>query len=142
MILRGLYGVWIIGYVACLSAFRSVFFSSLKTIFKAYSTPGYLSSFQAFFLIAILTPPRQLVDQSRKHLSPRQLLNTWWIDREISCLFDSFLTTGGSIELLFLYLMGCSSRPPRYLYLSKTNFLTPSSTNGLTPLDTSSVEIY
>ena len=52
MILRGLYGVWIIGCVACLIAFMSVFFSSRKTVFKSLLdtslTPGYLSSFQAF----------------------------------------------------------------------------------------------
>ena len=69
MILRGLYGVWIIGYVACLSAFMSVFFSSRKTVFKSlldtYSTPGYLSSFQAFFSY---------------------------------CNLDTFSTPGGSIE--------------------------------------------
>ena len=33
------------------------------------------------FLIAILTAPRYLVDRSRKLLPPRQLLDTWWIDR-------------------------------------------------------------
>ena len=53
MILRGLYGVWIIGCVACLIAFISVSFSSRKTVFKSLlhtsSTPGYLSSFQVFF---------------------------------------------------------------------------------------------
>ena len=44
MILRGLYGVWIIGCVACLIAFMSVFFFSRKTVFKSlldtYSTPS------------------------------------------------------------------------------------------------------
>ena len=45
------------------------------------STPCYLSSFSSFF-----------ISQSR------QLLDTWWIDRESSCLFDSFSTLGGSIE--------------------------------------------
>ena len=35
----------------------------------------------------------------------RQLLDTWWIDRESSCLLDSSLTPGGLIELLFLDLI-------------------------------------
>ena len=98
----------------------SVFFTSQKTAFKSQldtsSIPCYLSSFLSFFL-----------SQSR------QLLNTQWIDRESSCLLNSFSTVGGSIELLFLYLMVCSSTPPGYLYLQKTNFQTPSSTDGSTP---------
>ena len=49
---------------------------------------------------------------------------------------SSFSTLGGSIELLFLCMMICSSTPPLYLYLSKTIFSIPSSTNVLTPLDT------
>ena len=100
-----------------------VFFTSRKTTFKSQldtsSIPCCLSSFFGFFL-----------SQSR------QLLNTQWIDRESSCLLDSFLTPGGSIELLFLYLMICSSTPHRYLYLSKTIFLIPSSTDVSTPLNT------
>ena len=63
-------------------------------------------------------------------------LDTWWIDRESSYLLDSFSTPGGLIELLFLYLLICSSTPPRYLFLLKTIFLTPSSIDFLTPLDT------
>ena len=65
-----------------------------------------------------------------------QLLNTWWINRENSCLLDSFSTAGGSIELLFLHLMGCSSTPPRYLYLSKTISSIPSFTAVSIPLNT------
>ena len=64
-----------------------------------------------------------------------QLLNTWWINRESSCLLDSFSTAGGSIELLFLYLMVYYSTPPRYLYLSKTISSMPSLTDVSIPLD-------
>ena len=66
----------------------------------------------------------------------QQLLDTWWIDRESFCLLDSLSIAGGQIELLFLHLMGCSSTPPRYLYLSKTISLIPSSTAVSMPLDT------
>ena len=44
-----------------------------------------------------------------------QLLDTWWIDRECSCLLDSFSTPGGSIELLFLDSIPCCSILARYL---------------------------
>ena len=101
----------------------SIFFTSRKTGFKSLldtsSIPCYLLSFFSFFLL-----------QSRK------FLDTWWIDRESFCLLDSFSTPGGSIELLLLYLMICSSTPPRYLYLWKTIFSIPSSTDVSTPLDT------
>ena len=91
------------------------------------------------FLIAISTTSRHLVDRSRMFLHPQQHLDTKWIDRECFCLLDSFSTPGGSIKLLFLYLMICSSTPPRYLYLSKTIFSIPSLTDVSTP---SFVEIY
>ena len=93
---------WIIGWVAWLIAFMSVFFSSRKTGFKMWldtsSTPCYLSSFSSLF-----------ISQSW------QLLDTWWINRESSCLLDSFSTPGGSIELLLLDLMNCCSILARYL---------------------------
>ena len=81
-------------------------FHSRKTVFKKVarhlldtsSTPCCLSSFFSCFL----------------SLS-RQLLDTWWIDRESSRLLDSFSTLGRSIELLFLDLMSCSSILARYL---------------------------
>ena len=101
----------------------SVFFSSRKTILKSWldasSIPCCLSSFFSFFL-----------SQSQ------QLLDSWWIDRKWFCILDSFLTPDGSIELLFLFLLGCSSTPPRYLYLSKTISLMPSSIDVSIPLDT------
>ena len=65
-------------------------------------------------------------------IPPRHLLHTWWIDRESSCLLDSFLTPGGSIELLFLDLMSCSSIPQ----LSTTISWIPTSIASSTPLET------
>ena len=78
-------------------------FSHLKKLFwKAGSTPPrYLAicrASQAFFLT-----------------QSQHLLDTWWIDRESSCLLDSFSTPGGSIELLFLKLILYCSIPSRYL---------------------------
>ena len=98
MILRDYCVDWIIGWVACWIAFMYVFFILEKLVLKYGSTPCCLSSFFSFFL---------------SH--SRQLLDTWWIDRESSCLLDSFSTLGGSIELLFLDLMSCSSIPAQYL---------------------------
>ena len=89
------------------------------------SIASYLLSFLSFFL-----------SQSRQHL------DTWWIDRASSCLFNSFLTPEGLIELLFLIRYFCSSIPSRHLHLSTSIFSTPTSTDDSTPLDTLSVEIY
>ena len=79
-----------------------MFFSSWKNFLKSWldasSIPCCLSSFFSFFL-----------SQSQ------QLLDTWWINQKWFCILDSFLTPGGSIELLFLFLLGCSSTPHRYL---------------------------
>ena len=89
MILRGLYGVWIIGCIVCLIAFISVFFSSKKNYFKSLldtsSTPGYLSSFQAFSyrnLDISSTPSGSIEKVPVSSIASRQL--------------------GRSIELLFL----------------------------------------
>ena len=79
------------------------------------STPCCLSRFFSCFL-----------------LLSRQLLNTWWIDRESSSFLDSFSTPGGSIELLFLDLMSCSSIPQ----LSMTISSIPTSIASSIPLDT------
>ena len=97
-------------------------FSPLEKLFsKAGSTPPrYLAicrASQAFFLT-----------------QSRHLLDTWWIDRESSCLLDSSSTPGVSIELLFLKLILCCSIPQ----LSTTTFSSPPST----PLDTSAVKHY
>ena len=79
------------------------------------STPYCLSRFFSCFL-----------------LLSRQLLDTWWIDRESSCLLDSFSTPGGSIEFLFLDLMSCSSIPQLLTTFSSIPPLIASSI----PLDT------
>ena len=74
--------VWILGYVACLIAFISVFFPSWKTIFKQFQHLldtsqylAYLSRFSIVFFIAISTPLDSLVDRLRNLLSPRYLLD-------------------------------------------------------------------
>ena len=89
---------WIIGWVACWIAFMFVLFTLDKLVIKKWldtsSIPCCLSTFFSFFL-----------SQSR------QLLDTWWIDRESSCFLNSSSTPGGSIELLFLDLLSCSSIP-------------------------------
>ena len=65
------------------------------------------------------TPPRYLAicraSQAFFLSQSRQLLDTWWIDRECSCLLNSYSTPGGSIELLFLDLIPCCSIVARYL---------------------------
>ena len=104
--------------------FMSVFFSSRKTVFKKLarhllntsSIASYLSSFLKLFLIAISIAPRHLVDRSRKFLTSRQLLDTWWIDRA------SFLL------LVFFFLDSFST-----LYLLTLLFLNTFSTDGSTP---------
>ena len=97
-------------------------FSHLKKLFwKVGSTPPrYIAIYrasQAFFLT-----------------QSWHLLDTWWIDRESSCLLDSSSTPGGSIELLFLNLILCCSIPQ----LSTTRSSTPTSI----PPDTLAVEHY
>ena len=120
---------WIIGWVVCWIAFISVFFTSRKTVLKNWldtsSTPPQYHAIcrasQAFFLT-----------------QSRHLLDTWWIDRENSCLLDSSSTLGGSIELLFLNLILCFSIPQ----LSTTRSSIPTSIASSIPLDTSAVEHY
>ena len=78
-------------------------FSPLEKLFwKAGSTPSrYLAicrASQAFFLT-----------------QSRHLLDTYWIDRESSCLLDNSSTPGGSIKLLFLNLILCCSILAWYL---------------------------
>ena len=91
------------------------------------------------------TPPRYLAicwaSQAFFLTQSRHLLDTWWIDRESSCLLDSSSTPGGSIEFQFLKLILCldTCSIPQ---LSTTTFSTPPSTASLTPLDTSAVEHY
>ena len=101
MILRDYCVDWIIGWVACWIAFMSVFFTLEKLVLKSG-----------------LTPPRHLAicQASQAFLINLDTSYTWWIDRESSCLFDSFSIPGGSIELLFLDLMSV----PRYLLDTST----------------------
>ena len=124
-ILRDFCVDWIFGWVVCWIAFISVFFTSRKLFWKAGSTsPRYLAicrASQAFFLT-----------------QSWHLLDTWWIDRESSCLLDSSLTPRGSIKLLFLNLILCCSIPQ----LSTTSFSTPTLTASSTPPDTSAIEHY
>ena len=101
-------------------------FSPLEKLFwKAGSTPPQYVAIcwasQAFFLT-----------------QSRHLLDTWWIDRESSCLLDSSSTPGGSIELLFWKLILCCSIPQ----LSTTTLSTPPSTASSTPPNNSFVEHY
>ena len=100
------------------------------------------SSLEKLFWKAGLTPPRYLAicraSQAFFLTQSRHLLDTWWIDRESSCLLDSSSTPGGSIELLFLKPILCCSIPQ----LSKTTFSTPSSAASSTPPDTSTVKHY
>ena len=101
-ILRDYYVDWIIGWVVCWLHLCLCFSPLEKLFWKAGSTPPrYLAicrASQVFFL-----------SQSW------QLLDTWWINRECSCLLDSFSIPGGSIELLFLDLIPCCSILARYL---------------------------
>ena len=65
-----------------------------------------------------LKPPRHLTICRASYAfisQSQQLLDTCWINRESSCLLDSFSTPGGSIELLFLELVNCSLILARYL---------------------------
>ena len=100
------------------------------------------SHLEKLFWKAVSTPPRHLAicqaSQAFFLMQSRHLLDTLWIDRQSSCLLDSSLTLGGSIELLFLNLILCCSIPQ----LSKTSSSTPTSTASSIPPDTSTVEHY
>ena len=120
MILRDLYGVWIIGCVAWLIAFMFVFFSSRKTVFKKLAR--HLTICRAFKLF--------FLSQSW------HLLDTCWIDRESSNLLDSFSTVRSIDRASVLDMVGCSSTLARHLHLSTTIFSTPTSIDCSTPLDT------
>ena len=77
-----------------------------KLVLKASSTPPrYLLDTLLFvellqlFLIAFLIASRYLVDRSRKLLSPRQLLNSWWIDQASVIAFDGLFLDTSSIPV-------------------------------------------
>ena len=94
---------WIISWVACWIAFMSVFFSSLKTVFKMWL---YTSSI----------PPRHLticrVSKAFLYCNPESSSIPGGLIKKAG---DSFSTPGGSIELLFLDLMNCCLILSRYL---------------------------
>ena len=85
-----------------------LYFSHLeKLVLKAGSTPPrYLLNtllsveILQLFLIAFLIASRYLVDRSRKLLPPRQLLDTWWIDRAFALGFDELFLDTYSIPQL------------------------------------------
>ena len=130
---------------ACLIAFISVFFTSRKTAFHCWldtsSIPVYLSSFSSIFLIAISTPLRHLVDQSRKFLSPRYLLDTFscrrvFFSTPTSIPTSTPLDTSAVENYWSFYLSSC--RNPIFicsicpwLFLSQTPFFSLKSSNPL-----------
>ena len=69
-------------------------------------------------------------------MQSRHLLNTWWIDRESSYLFDSSSTPSRLIELLFLNLTLCCSIASSIPQLLRTRSSIPTSTDPSIPLDT------
>ena len=122
MILRGLYGVWIISYVACLIAFMSMFFSSRKNVFKKACTtpPRHLAICQAsklFFLITISTSSTP--------------------DGSIEKVTVSLIATARSINrATILDMVVSSSTLAQHLHLSTAIFSTPTSTACSMPLYT------
>ena len=111
-----------------------MWFSHLEKLFwkGSLTPPQYLAicrAFQAFFLNAISTPPRYLVDRSRMLLPPRQLLDTFWIYRASvlesdSLLLDSFLNTSTIKDQILDTYLDRSLDTSRYLHLSRfTNCL-------------------
>ena len=122
-------------------------FSHLKKlVLKAGSTPPrYLLNSQLFvkllklFHFAIWTASRYLVDRSRKLMSPRQLLDTQWIDRasilssvklflDTSTVndhfLDSFLDTSQYLDtsraLLMVYIFISSRSDSHFFDLSRS----------------------
>ena len=98
------------------------------------------SLLEKLFLKACSTPPRHLAIYRASKLfflsQSRHLLDTWWIDRESSCLLNSFLTTRSIDWAFVLDMVVCSSTHAQHLHLSTTIFSTPISTDFSTPLDT------
>ena len=120
MILRGSYGVWIIGCVACLIAFMFVFFSSQKTVFKKLARHLAICWASKFCFLSQF----------------QHLLDTWWIDRESSCLLDSFSIARLINWASVLDMVVCSLTHAWHLHLLTAIFLTPTSIDFLTSLNT------
>ena len=114
MILRGLYGVWIIGCVAWLIAFMFVFFSSRKTVFKKLA--------------------RHLLDiwlsvELSNFFSYHNLNSSSTPDGSIKKVTVSSIATARSINrATILDMVVSSSTLARHLHLSTTIFSTPTST--------------
>ena len=102
---------WLHSYLY-FSLLEKLFLSNLDTS----STPGYLSRFST---------------SSYRNLD--SFTTARWIDRDFFWTLNNFSIAGGSIELLFRFLLICPSTDPRQLHLS-TPFC---STLVLTPFDTS-----
>ena len=98
------------------------------------------SLLEKLFLKACSTPLRHLaICRASKLfflLQSQHLLDTWWIDRESSCLLDSFSTARLIDRAFVLDMVVCSSTHAWHLHLSMAIFSTPSSTYFLTHLDT------
>ena len=90
-----------------------VFIWSLVELYVALHSYLFFSPLEKLFWKAGSAPPRYLAicraSQAFFLTQSWHLLDTWWIDRESSCLLDSSSTPGGLIELLFLNLILCSS---------------------------------
>ena len=88
------------------------------------------SLLKKLFLKAWSTPPQHLLDTwlsvelpSFFLLKSRHLLDSWWIDWESSCLFDSFSTARSIDQASVLDMVVCSSIHAWHLHLSTAIFL-------------------
>ena len=85
MILRGLYGVWIIGCVACLITFMSVFFSSRKIVFKSLLDTWLSVELPSFFSYRNLDTSSTAGGSIKK--VPVSSTASWQVGRSIKLLF-------------------------------------------------------
>ena len=85
MILRGLYGVWIIGCVACLITFMSVFFSSRKIVFKSLLDAWLSVKLPSFFSYCNLDTSSTAGGSIKK--VPVSSTASWQVGRSIKLLF-------------------------------------------------------
>ena len=85
------------------------------------------SLFEKMFLKACSTPPRHLATCWASKLfflsQSRHLLDTWWIDRESSCLLDSFSTARSIDRASIRDMVLCSSTHAWHLHLLMAIFL-------------------
>ena len=85
MILRGLYGVWIIGCVACLITFMSVFFSTRKIVFKSLLDTWLSIELPSFFSYRNLDTSSTAGGSIKK--VPVSSTASWQVGRSIKLLF-------------------------------------------------------